>query len=154
MRVVQLYFAWFSGDGSMVKDNAYVRSNFHFSFSFLESWKSRYSQGFHGGVVNLGVGQRLYLLRQTVLSHSNCPFAYLYHSVILSAIQLCTELSKASKDALEYATLCSIRIARKVPDLAENFMGLDASLLKEKHHGSLYLQFSYAQNYAKQAKML
>lgn len=86
----------------MVKDNAYVRSNFHFSFSFLESWKSRYSQGFHGGVVNLGVGQRLYLLRQTVLSHSNCPFAYLYHSVILSAIQLCTELSKASKDALEY----------------------------------------------------
>ncbi|AQK78707.1 putative sucrose-phosphatase 2 [Zea mays] len=70
---------------------------------------------------------------------------------------LCTELSKASKDALEYlrkATLCSIRIARKVPDLAENFMGLDASLLKEKHHGSLYLQFSYAQNYAKQAKML
>ncbi|CAD6241829.1 unnamed protein product [Miscanthus lutarioriparius] len=35
------------------------------------------------------------------------------------------------------AALCSIRIARKVPDLAENFMGLAASLLKEKHHGVL-----------------
>jgi hypothetical protein len=44
----------------MVKDNAYVRSNFHFSFSFLESWKSRYSQGFHGGVVNLGYVQQFF----------------------------------------------------------------------------------------------
>jgi hypothetical protein len=33
--------------------------------------------------------------------------------------------------------LCSIRIVRKVPDLAENFMGSAASLLKEKHHGVL-----------------
>jgi len=33
--------------------------------------------------------------------------------------------------------LCSIRIVRKVPDLAENFMALAASLLKEKHHGVL-----------------
>jgi hypothetical protein len=33
--------------------------------------------------------------------------------------------------------LCSVRIVRKVPDLAENFMGLAASLLKEKHHGVL-----------------
>ncbi|KQK01233.1 hypothetical protein BRADI_3g54597v3 [Brachypodium distachyon] len=35
------------------------------------------------------------------------------------------------------AALCSTRIVRKVPDLAENFMGLAASLLKEKHHGVL-----------------
>ncbi|CAM0912965.1 unnamed protein product [Alopecurus aequalis] len=35
------------------------------------------------------------------------------------------------------AALCSIRIVRKVPDLAENFMGPAASLLKEKHHGVL-----------------
>ncbi|KAK3159396.1 hypothetical protein QOZ80_2AG0149600 [Eleusine coracana subsp. coracana] len=35
------------------------------------------------------------------------------------------------------AALCSIRIIRKVPDLAENFMALAASLLKEKHHGVL-----------------
>ncbi|RCV20488.1 hypothetical protein SETIT_4G059700v2 [Setaria italica] len=35
------------------------------------------------------------------------------------------------------AALCSIRIVRKVPDLAENFMGAAASLLKEKHHGVL-----------------
>ncbi|XP_073101119.1 AP-1 complex subunit gamma-2 isoform X4 [Elaeis guineensis] len=35
------------------------------------------------------------------------------------------------------AALCSIRIIRKVPDLAENFMGPAASLLKEKHHGVL-----------------
>ncbi|TVU12390.1 hypothetical protein EJB05_46031 [Eragrostis curvula] len=35
------------------------------------------------------------------------------------------------------AALCSIRIVRKVPDLAENFMGSAASLLKEKHHGVL-----------------
>ncbi|XP_047082901.1 AP-1 complex subunit gamma-2-like isoform X2 [Lolium rigidum] len=35
------------------------------------------------------------------------------------------------------AALCSVRIVRKVPDLAENFMGLAASLLKEKHHGVL-----------------
>jgi AP-1 complex subunit gamma-1 len=33
--------------------------------------------------------------------------------------------------------LCSIRIVRKVPDLAENFMALATSLLKEKHHGVL-----------------
>ncbi|KAL5212792.1 hypothetical protein ABZP36_023639 [Zizania latifolia] len=35
------------------------------------------------------------------------------------------------------AALCSIRIVRKVPDLAENFMGPASSLLKEKHHGIL-----------------
>uniref|UniRef100_A0A0D9VMC4 AP-1 complex subunit gamma n=1 Tax=Leersia perrieri TaxID=77586 RepID=A0A0D9VMC4_9ORYZ len=35
------------------------------------------------------------------------------------------------------AALCSVRIVRKVPDLAENFMGLASSLLKEKHHGIL-----------------
>uniref|UniRef100_A0A0E0PU03 AP-1 complex subunit gamma n=1 Tax=Oryza rufipogon TaxID=4529 RepID=A0A0E0PU03_ORYRU len=35
------------------------------------------------------------------------------------------------------AALCSIRIVRKVPDLAENFMGSAVSLLKEKHHGVL-----------------
>ncbi|XP_078430450.1 AP-1 complex subunit gamma-2-like [Wolffia australiana] len=35
------------------------------------------------------------------------------------------------------AALCSIRIIRKVADLAENFMGPAASLLKEKHHGVL-----------------
>lgn len=35
------------------------------------------------------------------------------------------------------AALCSIRIIKKVPDLAENFMNPAASLLKEKHHGVL-----------------
>ncbi|KAF3431304.1 hypothetical protein FNV43_RR26035 [Rhamnella rubrinervis] len=35
------------------------------------------------------------------------------------------------------AALCSIRIIRKVPDLAENFINPTASLLKEKHHGVL-----------------
>ncbi|WOH08351.1 hypothetical protein DCAR_0727790 [Daucus carota subsp. sativus] len=35
------------------------------------------------------------------------------------------------------AALCSIRIIKKVPDLAENFVNTAASLLKEKHHGVL-----------------
>ncbi|THU54556.1 hypothetical protein C4D60_Mb10t26340 [Musa balbisiana] len=35
------------------------------------------------------------------------------------------------------AALCSIRIIRKVSDLAENLMSPAASLLKEKHHGVL-----------------
>ncbi|XP_012479419.1 AP-1 complex subunit gamma-2 [Gossypium raimondii] len=35
------------------------------------------------------------------------------------------------------AALCSIRIIKKVPDLAENFINCAASLLKEKHHGVL-----------------
>ncbi|KAH1098331.1 hypothetical protein J1N35_015252 [Gossypium stocksii] len=35
------------------------------------------------------------------------------------------------------ATLCTIRIIKKVPDLAENFINCAASLLKEKHHGVL-----------------
>ncbi|PPD97206.1 hypothetical protein GOBAR_DD05768 [Gossypium barbadense] len=35
------------------------------------------------------------------------------------------------------AALCSIRIIKKVPDLAENFMHPASSLLKEKHHGVL-----------------
>nr|KAJ0206615.1 hypothetical protein LSAT_V11C500237150 [Lactuca sativa] len=33
--------------------------------------------------------------------------------------------------------LCSIRIVKKVPDLAENFVNPVVSLLKEKHHGVL-----------------
>lgn len=35
------------------------------------------------------------------------------------------------------AALCSIRIIKKVPDLAENFVNPAAALLKEKHHGVL-----------------
>ena len=35
------------------------------------------------------------------------------------------------------AALCFIRIIKKVPDLAENFVNPVASLLKEKHHGVL-----------------
>ncbi|XP_050236513.1 AP-1 complex subunit gamma-2-like [Mercurialis annua] len=35
------------------------------------------------------------------------------------------------------AALCSIRIIKKVPDLAENFINPAAALLKEKHHGAL-----------------
>ncbi|KMZ65480.1 AP-1 complex subunit gamma-2 [Zostera marina] len=35
------------------------------------------------------------------------------------------------------AALCSIRIVRKVPDMAENFMTAAVNLLKEKHHGVL-----------------
>ncbi|KAK1365772.1 AP-1 complex subunit gamma [Heracleum sosnowskyi] len=35
------------------------------------------------------------------------------------------------------AALCSIRIIKKVPDLAENFVNPATSLLKEKHHGVL-----------------
>ncbi|KAL5552930.1 hypothetical protein UlMin_040331 [Ulmus minor] len=35
------------------------------------------------------------------------------------------------------AALCSIRIIKKVPDLAENFINPATSLLKEKHHGVL-----------------
>ncbi|KAJ9188003.1 hypothetical protein P3X46_003405 [Hevea brasiliensis] len=35
------------------------------------------------------------------------------------------------------AALCSIRIIKKVPDLAENFINPAAALLKEKHHGVL-----------------
>ncbi|CAI0627480.1 unnamed protein product [Linum tenue] len=35
------------------------------------------------------------------------------------------------------AALCSIRIIKKVPDLAENFINPVAALLKEKHHGVL-----------------
>ncbi|KAF9606942.1 hypothetical protein IFM89_030240 [Coptis chinensis] len=34
------------------------------------------------------------------------------------------------------AALCSVRIIKKVPDLAENFMSPAAALLKEKHHGA------------------
>lgn len=36
-----------------------------------------------------------------------------------------------------YAALCPIRIIKKVPDLAENFVNSAAALLKEKHHGVL-----------------
>ncbi|KAK0572991.1 hypothetical protein LWI29_001487 [Acer saccharum] len=35
------------------------------------------------------------------------------------------------------AALCSVRIIKKVPDLAENFINPTAALLKEKHHGVL-----------------
>jgi len=35
------------------------------------------------------------------------------------------------------AALCSIRIIKKVPDLAENFVNPATGLLREKHHGVL-----------------
>lgn len=35
------------------------------------------------------------------------------------------------------AALCTVRIIKKVPDLAENFINSAAALLKEKHHGVL-----------------
>ncbi|KAK3223281.1 hypothetical protein Dsin_010306 [Dipteronia sinensis] len=35
------------------------------------------------------------------------------------------------------AALCSVRIIKKVPDLAENFINPTVALLKEKHHGVL-----------------
>ncbi|CAI9284597.1 unnamed protein product [Lactuca saligna] len=37
------------------------------------------------------------------------------------------------------ATLCSIRIVKKVPNLAENLVNPVVSLLKEKHHGVLLI---------------
>ncbi|CAI9277311.1 unnamed protein product [Lactuca saligna] len=37
------------------------------------------------------------------------------------------------------ATLCSIRIVKKVPNLAENLVNSVVSLLKEKHHGVLLI---------------
>lgn len=46
-------------------------------------------------------------------------------------------LQNRDQNIRKKAALCSIRIIRKVPDLAENFMGPAASLLKEKHHGVL-----------------
>ncbi|CAD6225558.1 unnamed protein product [Miscanthus lutarioriparius] len=46
-------------------------------------------------------------------------------------------LQNRDRNTKKKAALCSIRIVRKVPDLAENFMSAAASLLKEKHHGAL-----------------
>ncbi|XP_058112225.1 AP-1 complex subunit gamma-2-like [Magnolia sinica] len=46
-------------------------------------------------------------------------------------------LQSRDQNIRKKAALCSIRIIRKVPDLAENFMTPAASLLKEKHHGVL-----------------
>ncbi|PQQ03943.1 AP-1 complex subunit gamma-2-like isoform X2 [Prunus yedoensis var. nudiflora] len=39
------------------------------------------------------------------------------------------------------AALCSIRIIKKVPELAENFINPAAALLKEKHHGEDALEY-------------
>ncbi|XP_068634189.1 AP-1 complex subunit gamma-2-like [Aristolochia californica] len=46
-------------------------------------------------------------------------------------------LQSRDQNIKKKAALCSIRIIRKVPDLAENFMSPAAALLKEKHHGVL-----------------
>ncbi|KAL5987594.1 hypothetical protein ACLOJK_035343 [Asimina triloba] len=46
-------------------------------------------------------------------------------------------LQSRDQNIRKKAALCSIRIIRKVPDLAENFMTPATSILKEKHHGVL-----------------
>ncbi|CAI9281910.1 unnamed protein product [Lactuca saligna] len=44
------------------------------------------------------------------------------------------------------ATLCSIRIVKKVPNLAENLVNPVVSLLKEKHHGVLLIAIQLCTN--------
>lgn len=46
-------------------------------------------------------------------------------------------LHNSNPNIRKKAALCSVRIIRKVPDLAENFMKPASSLLNEKHHGVL-----------------
>lgn len=46
-------------------------------------------------------------------------------------------LHNSNPNIRKKAALCSVRIIRKVPDLAENFMKPASSLLSEKHHGVL-----------------
>ncbi|KAK8512886.1 hypothetical protein V6N13_090374 [Hibiscus sabdariffa] len=53
-----------------------------------------------------------------------------HHGVLITAVQLCTDLCKVSSEALEY-------FRELIPDLAENFINPAASLLREKHHGVL-----------------
>ncbi|GLJ29206.1 hypothetical protein SUGI_0576030 [Cryptomeria japonica] len=46
-------------------------------------------------------------------------------------------LQNSNANIRKKAALCSVRIIRKVPDLAENFMKPASALLSEKHHGVL-----------------
>uniref|UniRef100_A0A0D6R6I1 AP-1 complex subunit gamma n=1 Tax=Araucaria cunninghamii TaxID=56994 RepID=A0A0D6R6I1_ARACU len=46
-------------------------------------------------------------------------------------------LQSSNPNIRKKAALCSVRIIRKVPDLAENFMRPASALLSEKHHGVL-----------------
>nr|KAJ0217592.1 hypothetical protein LSAT_V11C300130970 [Lactuca sativa] len=66
------------------------------------------------------------------LNHTN---QYIVGLALCALGNICS--AEMARDLAPEAALCSIRIAKKVPDLAENFVNPVVSLLKGKHHGVL-----------------
>nr|KAJ0205494.1 hypothetical protein LSAT_V11C500268560 [Lactuca sativa] len=66
------------------------------------------------------------------LNHTN---QYIVGLALCALGNICS--AEMGRDLAPKAALCSIRIVKKVPNLAENFVNPAVSLLKEKYHGFL-----------------
>ncbi|KAK8470780.1 hypothetical protein PHAVU_003G053300 [Phaseolus vulgaris] len=92
-------------------------------------------------LVTNSLKQDLNHTNQYIVGLALCALGNIYVYITEMARDLAQEVERLldfrDPNIRKKAALCSARIIKKVPDLAENFVGPATALLREKHHGVL-----------------